>query len=128
MVKYFIDFFSEPSYCVLRLFFLFPCHFYMCVLFTTEIDDIMVTSDSSDSDSDEDELIVDGCGSPRLQRRKKVKSTLTDRDENHRHTNVYEQMYDSNLPEVRIEHLIKHLIIIHSISNLTLPRYITEIL
>ena len=88
----------------------------------------MVTSDSSDSDSDEDELIVDGCGSPRLQRRKRVKSTPTDRDENHRHTNVYEQMYDSNLPEVRIEHLLKHLIIIHNISNLTLPRYITEIL
>ena len=67
-------------------------------------DEIAVTSDSSASESDVGELIVDGCGSPRLQRRRKriqFARRKKDRDQNS-HSNVYEQMYDENLPEVGV--------------------------
>jgi hypothetical protein len=67
---------------------------------------VFVSSDSSDIDSDSDgDLTVEGCGSPRVQRRKKLRK-LRARHERRdsaacaANRSIDELLYDDNLPEV----------------------------
>ena len=70
---------------------------------------MFVSSESSEMDSDSDgDLTVEGCGSPRVQRRKKHRK-LRDRYERRDsmaggagNRSIDELMYDDNLPEVGI--------------------------
>ena len=63
-----------------------------------------VSGDSSLSDTDTEDMVSEGCGSPRMQRkrrRKKLKERLGHRDSVASQRPMEELMYDENLPEVR---------------------------
>ena len=73
---------------------------------------MFVSSDSSTSDSDSDsQVAMDGCGSPRVQRRKRLRRRLQERMERRDSSlsvrPIDEMMYDDNLPEVRMAALVK---------------------
>ncbi len=64
-----------------------------------------MSSESSGSASDsDDDRVVEGCGSPRMQRKKKLKKIfrkIERRDSTASHRPLDELLYDDNLPEVK---------------------------
>ena len=70
-----------------------------------ENNDPFMSSESSGSATDsDDDRVVEGCGSPRMQRRKKLKKMyrkIERRDSTASHRPLDELLYDDNLPEVR---------------------------
>lgn len=69
-----------------------------------EEDSIFVSSESSMSESDSDSDVVEGCGSPRMPRKKRLKKfreKVERRDSLASQRPIDELLYDDNLPEVR---------------------------
>ena len=63
----------------------------------------MFASSSSSSDLDSDaELFIDGCGSPRMRRKRRHKRCRNERVQEHKYKSLDELLYDDNLPEVSI--------------------------
>ena len=78
-----------------------------CVCFFTEKEDAFCSGESSMSESDpEEDMVVDGCGSPRMQRRrrrlKKMRERMERRDSVASQRPIHDLMYDDNMPEVSI--------------------------
>lgn len=67
-------------------------------------DSSCLSGDSSVSNSDDDDdKVAEGCGSPRMQRKrrlKKLRERMERRDSAASHRPIEELMYDDNLPEV----------------------------
>ena len=79
-------------------------------------DSIFVSSESSSSESDSDnDVVAEGCGSPRMPRKKRLKKfreRIERRDSGASQRPIDELLYDDNLPEVKN-------IIIHSLTSFT---------
>ena len=67
-------------------------------------EDIFISSDSGSSGTDSDQdMVVEGCGSPRMQRKKRLKKLrqrMERRDSTASQRPLDELLYDDNLPEV----------------------------
>ncbi|XP_064628378.1 tubby-related protein 4-like [Lineus longissimus] len=56
------------------------------------------TSSSSELDSDQ-EIVIDGCGSPRMRRKRRLRQCRNDRMQRNNFKTLDELLYDDNLPE-----------------------------
>lgn len=72
---------------------------------STDEEDIFISSESASSESDLDQdVVVEGCGSPRMQRKKRLKKLrqrIERRDSTASQRPLDELLYDDNLPEVK---------------------------